>query len=122
MKAETITEKIKAATLASEKITGKNLSLPVLKSILLIAKQKSLIIRATNLDIGIEYEIPAKVEEEGVVAIPGSVLGGMLSNLYGEEKIAVESGNSNILLSTKKNSTLLKTTPYEDFPLIPKIS
>ena len=122
MKAETMTEKIKAATLASEKITGKNLSLPVLKSILLIAKQKSLIIRATNLDIGIEYEIPAKVEEEGVVAIPGSVLGGMLSNLYGEEKIAVESVNSNILLSTKKNSTLLKTTPYEDFPLIPKIS
>lgn len=122
MKAETITEKIKAAVLASEKLTGKNLSLPVLKSILLIAKQKSLIVRATNLDIGIEYEIAAKVAEEGVVAIPGSVLGGMLSNLHGEETIVIESVNSNILLSTKKNSTLLKTTPYEDFPLIPKIS
>ena len=36
--------------------------------------------------------------------------------------IVIESVNNNILLSTKKNSTVLKTTPYEDFPLIPKIS
>lgn len=121
MKAETITEKIKVAATVAEKMTGKNLSLPVLKSILLIAKQKSLIVKATNLDIGIEYEIPAKVHEDGVVAIPGAVLGGMLSNLSGAETIVIESVNNNILLSTKKNSTLLKTTPYEDFPLIPKI-
>ncbi|MBI2045943.1 MAG: DNA polymerase III subunit beta [Parcubacteria group bacterium] len=122
MKAETIIEKIKIAATTAEKMTGKNLSLPALKSILLIAKQKSVIIKATNLDIGIEYEIPAKVEEEGVAAIPGAILGGMLSGLSGEEIVSIESVNNNVLFSTKKNSTVLKTTPYEDFPLIPKIS
>jgi DNA polymerase-3 subunit beta len=122
MIAETIVEKIRTAATTAEKMTGKNLTLPALKSILLIAKQKSIIIKATNLDIGIEYEIPAKVEEEGVAAISGAVLGGMLSSLLGEELVSIKSENNNILFSTKKNSTVLKTTPYEDFPLIPKIS
>ena len=42
MKVECIKEKLKKRVLQAERITGKNLSLPVLSSIMLIAEKKSL--------------------------------------------------------------------------------
>ena len=47
--------------------------LPVLKCVLLEAKDSSLLVRSTNLDIGLEIKIPVKVQEEGSVAIPGNI-------------------------------------------------
>ena len=73
MKTECNIEKTRNAIFQSERITGKNLTLPILNSILLIASQKSLKFRATNLSLGVEIEIPAKVEKEGIVAVSGSV-------------------------------------------------
>ena len=64
MKLECGIEKIKNAISQVERITGKNLTLPVLSSILLIASGKSLKLRAMNLSLGIEVEIPAKIEKK----------------------------------------------------------
>jgi DNA polymerase III sliding clamp (beta) subunit (PCNA family) len=41
--------------------------MPTLTKVLLEAKGKFLSIKATNLDIGGEFAVPAKVEEEGTV-------------------------------------------------------
>ena len=54
MKLECEIEKIKNAVSQVERITGKNLTLPVLNSILFIASGKSLKLRAANLSLGIE--------------------------------------------------------------------
>ena len=78
----TFLEKLKTGISQVEKITGKNLTLPVLNSILLIASGKSLKLRAMNLSLGIEVEIPAKIEEEGTLAVSGSVMAGIFSNLF----------------------------------------
>ena len=72
MKIECIKEKISQAIGKAEKITGKNLTLPVLGCVLLEAGKNNLIVKATNLDLGIEISIPAKVEEQGTVAVPGT--------------------------------------------------
>jgi hypothetical protein len=53
------------AVLKAEKISNKNTSLPILSCILLYTQKGTLMIRATNLDIGIEITIPAKIKEEG---------------------------------------------------------
>src|SRR5581483_2481826 len=39
--------------------------LPILQHILLDAKEGRLILSGTDLDVGIQVEIPAKIEEEG---------------------------------------------------------
>src|SRR3989338_4585639 len=82
MKLECKVEEIKNAVSQVERITGKNLTLPVLNSILLIASNKSLKLRSTNLSLGVEVEIGAKVEKEGLVAISGSVLSGVFSKIF----------------------------------------
>jgi DNA polymerase III subunit beta len=119
MKVECEIKKIKEAILQTERITGKNLTLPVLNSILLIAKGKNLKLRSTNLSLGIEVDIPAKVEKEGVVAISGTVLGEIFSNIYQNENIFIEENNGNLSIKTKKSQIKLKGQSYEDFPTIP---
>lgn len=122
MKLECQVEKIKNGIAQVERITGKNLTLPVLNSILLIASSKSLKLRATNLSLGIEVEIPAKVEKEGVVAISGSTLGGIFSNISINESVFFEESNGNLVIKTKKNQIKLKCQPNDDFPTIPRVA
>jgi DNA polymerase-3 subunit beta len=122
MKLECSIEKIKNGISQAERITGKNLTLPVLNSILLIASAKSLKIRSTNLSLGIEIEIPAKVEKEGILAISGSVLNAIFSNILQNENIYLENENDNLLIKTKKSQIKIKCTPHDDFPTIPVVA
>lgn len=119
MKLECKTEEIKNRLSQTERITGKNLTLPILSSILLVASGKSLKLRSTNLSLGIEVEIPAKIEKEGVVAVSGSVLNGVFSNVFQNENVYLESVDGNLLIKTKKSQIKLKGQPSDDFPTIP---
>lgn len=119
MKLECSIEKIKSSLLTVEKLTGKNLTLPVLGSILWVATGKTLKLRATNLNIGIEVSIPAKIETEGIVAIRGDILSSLFSVLQGDSTISFELKDTSLFVKTKSNSITLKSIPYEDFPTIP---
>ena len=120
MKIECIKDKIKNAVSIAEKVTGKNLTLPILNSLLFVAKDNILRIRATNLDLGIEIHVPAKIEEEGIVAIPGDVLNNLLSLVH-DKTVNLNLKNNNLSISTKNISTVIKSYPYEDFPTLPHI-
>jgi DNA polymerase III subunit beta len=121
MKLECSVEKIKKAMALSERVTGKNLTLPILSSVLCIASRSSLILRSTNLSLGIEMEIPAKVEQEGVVAVKGDVVLNVLNSISGSETVTITSVNDNITLTTKSHSIVVKSFPYEDFPTVPQV-
>jgi len=121
MKIECLIEKIKKALSSVERVTGKNLTLPVLSSILWVATNKSLKLRATNLNIGVEIDVPAKIEEEGTVAVRGDILSSLFSVLQGDLNVKFELINDNLSVKTKTNSILLKSIPHDDFPTIPLI-
>jgi len=121
MKLECSIEKIKNALTLVERMTGKNLSLPVLSSILWITEDKYLKLRATNLNIGIEVKIPAKIEKDGIVAIKGDMLSSIFSVLFGDSYVNFELIKDNLSIKTKNTSILLKSIPYEDFPTIPQV-
>ena len=121
MKLECVREKIADAVNKAEKISSKNATLPILKCVLLQAEKNSLVIRSTNLDIGIEIVIPAKVEVEGIVAVPGATLNSFLSHLSGEKGITIELKEGNLYISTSKTSTTIKAYPPEDYPSLPRI-
>lgn len=121
MKLECVKDKLKTAISKVDKITGKNLTLPILSCILFEAKNNTLTLKATNLDIGIEITVPAKIEEEGIVAVPGITFSNFLSNLYTEKNIILETKEGNLIVSTQHNTTVIKTFPPEDFPSIPTV-
>lgn len=122
MKVECRIEEIKNAISQAERVTGKNLTLPVLNSILLVASDKSLKLRSTNLSLGVEIEVPAKIEKEGVLAIPGAVLNGVFSNVSINENVSFEGIDGNLLVKTKKSRIKLKGGQSDDFPTLPRVA
>ncbi|HRZ30193.1 MAG TPA: DNA polymerase III subunit beta [Candidatus Paceibacterota bacterium] len=122
MKLECVKDKLKEAINLAEKISGHNLTLPILSTILLETKNKNLIIRSTNLEVGLELEIPAKIEKSGLVAVNANILLNYLNNLKKEEKITLELDNGNLKLGTESSQTIIKSLTAEDFPIIPKIN
>ena len=121
MKAECIKEKFCSAISKVEKITGKNMTLPILSCILIEAKGNFLILKSTNLDLGIEVRIPAKVTQDGIVAVPGNILNGFLSNLTSGNNIIIEEKDGNLYVLGANSQTTIKSYPNEDFPTIPKV-
>lgn len=120
MKIECIKEKITTAIIAAEKVTGKNPTLPILSAIYLEAGTNSLLVRSTNLDVGIEINIPVKVLESGSAVVQGSILANLLSNLK-EDKLQLATVENGFAVTTTNTGAILKTFPVEDFPTIPKI-
>ncbi len=103
------------------RVTGKHLSLPILRCLLVSATKNEIVIRATNLDLGIEVKIPARVEKEGVFAIPGDILDAFVSNVSSGDTLTLEHDGSTLQLSTPKTNAKIGTFSHEDFPSLPAV-
>jgi len=122
MKVECVKDKIKDGVMIAERVAGRNLTLPILGGILLETGNKVLIIKSTNLEVGVEIEIPAKIDEPGSITVNASILNNFLSNLNKEVKVQLITENENLKIITENTNTLIKALSTEDFPIIPKIN
>lgn len=121
MKTTCSVEKLKNAVTLADRMTGKNLTLPILHSILLTVSGKSIKIRSTNLTVGIEIEIPAQVETEGVVVIKGDVLANVCANLPTTSDVTLTLEHDNLTITAHKITTIIKSLPPEEFPALPTV-
>ncbi len=121
MKIECVKEKLHIAVSKAEKIVSKNINLPVLSCLLFETKGNNLIIRSTNLDLGLEISIPVKVEEGGKVAIPANIISSFLNNINEDKNIILETIENTLKISTESSEANIKTLSYEDFPTVPMI-
>lgn len=121
MKIECLKENLIHSISVAERITGKNLNLPVLGYLLLEVKNNTLKIHATNLDLGVEISIPVKTTTPGIVAVPGATLYNVILNEYNSNTLTLTLNGENLSISTPHSSTLIKSYPHEDFPTLPKI-
>jgi len=119
MQVEVSRENITKAVLRAEKVSGKNLTLPVLNCVLLVADRNVFKIKATNLELGIEVVVPAKISQEGVVAVPGGVLASVLNGLSRVDHVTLKVEQDNLRIETSHGKTVIKAVAYEDFPTLP---
>ena len=116
MKASTVKEKILNAILIAERVVGRKESLPILSCVLLDVG-KDLLVRATNLEAGIEVLVPCEVQEKGVVAIPAGVLLQTLRSIGGD-KITLKTDSGNLIIESRGTRTLIKAIPHDEFPAL----
>lgn len=121
MKIECIKEQLEEALNKADKIAGKNITLPILSGLYLDARQNSLSIKATNLDIGIAVNLAVKVLEPGIVVVPAHTFSSFISFLSKDRNITINSKNQVLEVKTKNTKTNIKTLSSEDFPVIPEI-
>jgi DNA polymerase-3 subunit beta len=115
------TEKLKNAVSLAERMTGKALTLPTLHALLLTAEGKSLKIRATNLTLGIEIEIPATIEMEGMVLVKGEVLVNVCNHLTDATEVRLTLDHDNLTIQTDQHTTIIKCLPPDEFPTLPVV-
>ncbi|KKP69131.1 MAG: polymerase III subunit beta protein [Candidatus Moranbacteria bacterium GW2011_GWE1_35_17] len=113
-------ENFKKAISVVDKITSKQITLPILKNILLETKDGRLIFSATNLEIGIISKIGAKIEQEGKIAVPSKLISDFIINLPKEENIEIELKGHILNINCGKYKAKINCLDSEDFPIIPE--
>jgi DNA polymerase-3 subunit beta len=119
MNIECTKESLEKATTILHRVSGKNVNLPVLSCILIDVQPKKVILRATNLDLGVEIEIPAKIHTEGVAAVPAALFAQYIQTLGTELKVTLTLEGTTLTVTTKKGATDIQTLPPYDFPTLP---
>ena len=114
---ELLSEKISLA----EKISGKHLSLPALQGVYFQGRKEELLLRATNLDVGLEITLPASVEEEGELLVPASVFAQLVRSLPRGGTLTLSAQKNHLVLRSGKVTTRIKCLPLDDFPRLPQV-
>ncbi|MDC1205548.1 DNA polymerase III subunit beta [Candidatus Pacebacteria bacterium] len=102
------------------RVSTKHVTLPVLQCVLIEVKNKVVTIKATNLEIGIESVVTAEIEEEGIVAVPSSVLIQTI-NLITHKKVTLRLEDNTLVVEGDGSETQIKSIPHDEFPTIPKL-
>jgi len=113
-------DNFKKAIFIVDKITAKQITLPILKNILLETRDGRLIFSATNLEIGIINKIGAKIEREGKIAVPARLISDFVSNLPQEKNIEIELNGQILNINCGKYKAKINCLDPEDFPIIPE--
>lgn len=106
---------------AVSSITGKQVHLPILNNILLLAEPTGLKAIGTNLELSIVASIRGKVEQEGSFTVPAKTLVEYISLLPAEAHIDCELDGVEMVLKSGRQRTKMKGTPATDFPAVPTI-
>jgi DNA polymerase-3 subunit beta len=95
-------------------------SLPILGNVLLRTENGRLKLTATNLEVGINVWVPAKVDDEGAITVPAKLFTDFVNSL--------PPGPTELSLNVRTKTVHLKSGPYEanfkgldaeEFPTIP---
>jgi DNA polymerase III subunit beta len=105
-------------------VTGRSIStksqLPILSFLLIEAKGSNVIFSANNLELGVVFTIPAKVEQEGTTAVPGKLLFEFVNSITAE-KVECTLTEKNFTLVAGKTRASFTTTNHTDFPTLPDV-
>ena len=114
-------ENFKKAIYSTERVVGKQITLPILENILLETDGGMLKIAATNLEIGVFLKIGAKIEEEGRITVPAKLLSNFVNNLPNEGAIQLEVSDQTLHISSGRSKAQIKGLQAQDFPIIPEM-
>ena len=102
------------------RVSTKHVTLPVLQCVL-IEVTETIVLKATNLEIGIEAELKGTVEEAGTVAVPAQTLIQTI-NLHTDSSVTLRIEEGSLVVEGRESTTQIKTVPSDEFPTIPRLA
>ena len=94
-------------------------TLPVLANVLLKTEDAGLKLTATNLEIGITYWVPGKVDEDGATTVPARLLTDLVNSLPPGDKVELEvTAGDTLHVKAGRFQTHIKGISDEEFPAI----
>lgn len=115
MEVELLTENIEKYLSTLVRILPANSQVPVLSNILLEANKEGFFIKATDLQIGVVVKIPAKINREGALTVPGKQFIEAITNLPKDRMLMSEEKEKlNVIIRESKFS--FQTLSSMEFP------
>jgi DNA polymerase III subunit beta len=106
-------------SVASRAVSARS-TLPVLANILLRTEDAGLKLTATNLEIGITYWVPGKIDTDGAITVPAKLLTDLVASLPASERVDLELQPGDTLhITAGRFETHVKGIDAEEFPAIP---
>src|SRR4030042_2779057 len=122
MKLSLLQENLNVALQNLSRFTTAKSQLPILGNILLATDQGRLKLSATNLELGLNCWIGAKISKEGTTTLPAREISEYVSYLP-PGKIDLQLDDKNLLhLTSPKSQSSFTTIPPADFPVLPSIN
>jgi DNA polymerase-3 subunit beta len=105
-------------------VVGKGLSarstLPILSGILITSADGGIQLQATDLEVSVRRSLPALVEEEGQIVVPGRLITEIVRNLP-EAAVTLETEGDIAHIRCLHSSFTVKTLNAADFPKFPEV-
>ncbi|MGH7203956.1 MAG: DNA polymerase III subunit beta [Candidatus Levyibacteriota bacterium] len=89
--------------------------IPVLQNFLLEAHENKIKLSSTDLEIGIEINCPAEVEEAGEITVPAKLFTELINSLS-DDTLTLETKENVLEVQTKKTQSRFQTISSEEFP------
>lgn len=115
MKVTLLPENVTVFATLLNKIIPSHPQLPILSNLLLEAVGSGLIMKATDLEMGAQIKVAAKIEEEGVVTVPGKEFLEVIASLP-KDKVTISLEKDSLIVSCRGNKMTFNTIPTEEFP------
>ena len=94
-------------------------TLPVLANVLLKTEDAGLKLTATNLEIGITYWVPGKIETDGATTVPAKLLTDLVNSLPAGDRVDLDLGTGDALhIRCGRFETHIKGIDADEFPAI----
>lgn len=103
------------------RVASKNVALPILNNVLIIAENNQIQLQTTNLEVGITTTVRGKVETPGRYTVPSRLLTEFMS-LLDHEKVTITTDDRGAHITSGHSKTSIKGLPAEDFPVLPTVT
>ncbi len=114
-------ENLSRALASVGRVVSSRSSLPVLSNVLLTTDGNRLRLSATNLEIGINYWIGSKIDQQGSLTVPARLFAEFVSSLP-HGNIDLEADEANLTVRTPHYESTINGITAEEFPTIPQVA
>ncbi len=104
---------------ATQGIVEKRNTMPILSNVLLEAEGENLCLIATDLEIGVRLEVPAKIKDKGRLTVPARKLYDLVRELPDQDIKIKSLDNNRIEISVGKFRSQIAGLAAEEFPNLP---
>ncbi len=97
---------------------SKNVSLPILNNVLLIAEGGAVRLQTTNLEVAITTIVRAKIETEGRYTVNSRLFTDFVSTVKGDH-VTVQIVGDGLQVQSDQTETVIRGMPADEFPILP---
>lgn len=119
MKLSVIQENLARGLQVVSRAVSARSSLPVLGNVLLRTEDAGLKLTATNLEIGVTYWVPGRIDADGAITVPAKLFTDFVNTLPAQPAIDLELEGDTIHLRCGRYEAHIKGIDADEFPAIP---